>query len=270
MISMHYWSFLLLIILPQLALTDAFKFGHIRDAEFPPYTWEDSVTHQVHGYNEELVGMVMAELGLETENYFYGNEYLWDVRPTAADLKTGTLDMYFMAADTAEPYDHIYVIPYPFITVQVRIFTHKDKQFVFEQWSDLKNRTGIDRLNSGGLIAGSLAFDRYARSELNIVLVDTIEEMVAAVENGTADYMITVYRPTLLELRLNNLQEVIVPLPKNVLTVPLYWVVSKQSPLMDKTSQIEALLRKYEQEGRSQFLMRQEMLRYLQLQGTAP
>lgn len=258
-----------LTVLPHLAPAETIKIGNVRGIQFPPYLWSDARTQILHGYNIKLVSIVMDELGFKTEGVFYDKENLWDVISVAVDLERGKLDLYFMSADVAKQFNGIYVVPFSLLTGETRIFTRKDKQFEFTEWSDLKGRTGIVRLIAGGLIGGTVAFDQYARQELNIELVDTLHESIAAVESGKAEYFVSIYRPALLEPRLSNLQHLIAPLPASIHEVPVYWVISDHSPLMEKKHEIEVLLRKYREEGRSQLLMRQEMQRYIGIRGGA-
>lgn len=263
---MRYYSLLLLLVLSCPCLAGTAKVGVIRGFSVPPYGWLDPSTNKIHGLNSRLMRLVSRDCGLEIEYVFYDKSQLKDSSPLMTDLKQGKIDIHVMTLAASKGLDFVHVIDHPISTVESRIFTHADRPFTFNQWSDLKGRKGVHRLISGGMIGGTQAFDGYARNELDIRLMESTEQMIQEVTNGSADYFISIYRPMLLKLRLRNHVDSISALDHSVHEVPLHWVISKQSLLMECKEQIEALLLQYNKEGRTEFILQEEMRRFIQMQ----
>jgi len=115
----------------------------------------------------------------------------------------------------------------------------------------------------GAFIGGDKAFDAYARQEVTIVPVSSLEEMIEQLESGVGDYFITEYRSGLLGIRVTGDPARIVALDKPVVSIPLVWAISNKSLLLKRKDEIDQLLQQYSADGRLQLLMRQSMQSYL-------
>lgn len=252
------------------AVADTAKIGHIHGLDYAPYSWWDEDSQTTIGYGRSLIELVFTTLNIDIVNIVVDSLGPEDAQPILRNLKSGALDVHLLNGDQALQLDYVRRLSPSVVTIEIRPFVLQDQVFEFRQWSDLKNKRGLYMSMQKNTIAGSIAFYNYAHRELNLHRVDSLNTMIAALEADEADYLIAVYRPTLLQLRLQKKQRDIIALDKSINSVPLYWVLSTKSPLLKKTDAIESLLSQYQSEGRFSLLMKQAMQRYISVKQSQP
>ncbi|MGO1499964.1 MAG: substrate-binding periplasmic protein, partial [Marinobacter sp.] len=136
--------------------------------EYPPLLWEDPHNpERLTGATTALLAEVLEPLGVTLDAQNLGS---WARVQRLA--RVGELDMIAGAFMTSERIQHMdYLLP-PFTYLPTSVWVPKDQVFEYRHWLDLKGKQGSTLIdNSFGQ-----GFDRYAKKNLQIINVRTIEQ----------------------------------------------------------------------------------------------
>lgn len=147
-------------------------------------------------------------------------------------LQKGSLDM-LVAAYRSEEREHLYKFSIPFLEEKVKVFTHHQRQFSFNQWEDLTGKLG---LRPRGGTYGS-KFDRFAKENLDFIEFSDKQKSLDLLYSGRADYLVLAANDGLLSAKKFGYQNKVVPLEQTIVEISVHFLFSKNSPcknLIDK------------------------------------
>lgn len=205
-----------------------------------PVSYINHETQEPEGIANDLIKLVGKKLGIPV---MHNVEFPWN--RTLYYLKHGRLDMISAIYWTKEREKWFqYTVPY--IANNARVFVVKGKEFPFEQLEDLVGRTGIIPL--GGSFGNE--FDTFAKEhKLQLEHVNSKEQIIRMTITGRADYFILDYLDASIYLKQQGLQEQFVALPYTFSTTNVHFAVSRQSPCIQLTLQIDDIISKAKQDG---------------------
>jgi polar amino acid transport system substrate-binding protein len=125
------------------------------------------------------------------------------------------------------------------------VFVLKGKEFSLTQLSDLKSKRGS--VPSGWSLGD--AFDQYAKENLQLEQAQDNAAIFKKLLAGYSDYAISAYWDGTAYLQQEKLMDKIVPLSYTIATNNVHLMVSRRSPCQNQVTQINQLLKKYQQEG---------------------
>lgn len=147
-------------------------------------------------------------------------------------LQKGSLDM-LVAAYISEERERLYKFSMPFLEEKVKVFTHYERQFNFNQWEDLTGKLG---LRPRGGTYGS-EFDRFAKEKLEFIEFSDKQKSLDLLYSGRADYLVLAFNDGLLSAKKFGYENKIVALEKTIVEISVHFLISKNSPcknLIDK------------------------------------
>lgn len=254
---------LTILLLFSSAYAETVTMGHIRNQQYPPYAWWSETEQRPIGYNQTLLHTLFNELRVELAHVTYESAHSYDLSAVFKALDKGAIDIYLLTEGMAKALTSVHIVPAPAAQIQIKVFVLKNKEFPFAQWSDLMGRRGLALRDPRTEILGTKDFDSYARKQLNISGSDSLETIIAALENGEADYIAVFYKPTLLYLRIHKKHKQIIALESPLSSTSVNLVISKKSPLLSRVDEINETLLKFKAEGRMNFWINQAMQRYV-------
>ena len=201
--------------------------------EYPPYLWRDTAdaAHLV-GANADLLQMVAKKIGIPIEVRHVGS---W--ARVQEEARLGRIDLIAGAFFTVERLDYMdYVYP-AFRETRSVIWTRKDARLKYRQWSDLKNLSGMTVINN----SFGEDFDRYAKKNLKINTVPSLEQAFKILQLGRVDYLVYEEDPGLAYIAKFSIPG-LAPVIPAVSNESLYLTLSHKSPC--NTSEIRAALAK--------------------------
>lgn len=157
--------------------------------EYPPFLWRDTQDdNHLLGANAELMQWLGREIGIPIEVRYVGS---WarvqeEVRHGRVDLIAGA----FYTAPRLEYMDYFYP---PFQAARSVVWMRSSKSFAYKEWKDLKGKDGLNVINH----SFGDEFDRFAKTELTMHTVPTLEQALRMLGAGRADYFIYEENPAL-------------------------------------------------------------------------
>lgn len=189
--------------------------------EYPPYLWRDAQddTHLL-GANTELMQWLGREIGIPIEVRYVGS---WarvqeEVRHGRVDLIAGA----FLTSPRLEYMDYFYPA---FQAARSMVWTRANQRFTYKGWKDLQGKQGLTVINN----SFGEEFDRFAKTELSIHTVPTLEQALRMLQAGRSDYLLYEENPTLAfaaKLGINSLAAASTPVSNE----NLYVTLSHKSP----------------------------------------
>lgn len=150
--------------------------------EYPPFLWRDPQNDTgLQGANGELMQWLGREIGIPIETRYVGS---W--ARVQEEMRHGKLDLIAGAFFTVARLDYMDYFHPPFQAARTVIWTRASHSFAFKQWSDLKGRQGLTVINN----SFGEEFDRYAKNELTIHTVPSLEQALRMLAAGRMDYLI--------------------------------------------------------------------------------
>ena len=201
--------------------------------EYPPYLWRDGAdgSHLV-GANADLVQMVAKEIGIPIEVRYVGS---W--ARVQEEARLGRIDLIagaFFTVDRLTYMDYVYPA---FRETHSVLWGRQAAPLKYRQWSDLKNLSGLTVINN----SFGEDFDRYAKANLKINTVPSLEQAFKILQLGRVDYLVYEEDPArayIAKLGIAGL----VPVNPSVSNESLYLTLSHKSPC--NTSEVRAALAK--------------------------
>lgn len=194
---------------------------------------------KIVGAGPEIVSKIFKEMGVEAEFKYEGP---WDQVQTKA--KDGAVDVLVAAYKTPEREKYMdYSIAYT--KDPVVLVVKKGKQFTFDKWDTLVSKKGVVMTGD----SYGQEFDKFIAEKATATKVGTPDEAFAMLDNGAADYFVyALYSAEgyIFDKKISDKVEIISPY---VATEDFYLTISKKSPLAGRMSEVNALLKKYKDDG---------------------
>ena len=203
---------------------------HLNAAQCPsirangPSGWEPisyrNGNGQLIGMAVEVAKKVFFELGIEL---IFEKDIPW--KRQQLHLENGSLDVIISAYFNEQrakkfTYSNSYHIE------KIRVFVRADKIFEFNSLDNLKGKFGLRPL--GGTYGDE--FDEFASKHLNISEYSDRKSNMYRLYRGQKDYIILALLDGLISVKKYGYRSKIVPLPKDVAQLPIYFMFSKKSP----------------------------------------
>lgn len=228
--------------------------------EYPPLLWETSRNpNHLTGAATALLEEIVESLGVTLKVQSLGS---WARVQRLARL--GELDMVAGAFMTSERFNYLdYLLP-PFTRLPASVWVPKDQVFEYRHWPDLKGKQGSTLINN----SFGQGFDRYAKNNLHIINVRTIEQSFEMALAGRVDYVLYERLPGQVKLERMGLTEKFVALDVPVSNEGLFFAFSKNSRCntFELRERIAGRLYTLINSGRLDELVREYRARYTTLQ----
>ena len=204
---------------------------------WPPIMYQQD--DQIVGAGPEIVKKIFAELGVKVVSKYEGP---WDL--VQDKTKNGQIDVLVAAYKTTERETYMdYSISY---TIDpVILVVKKGKVFSYDKWEDLIGKTGVVTIGD----SYGQAFDNFIKEKLSVTKVGTPEEAFALVDKSEAEYFVYALYSAENYIFKNKISDQVEILPKYVSTENFYLTISKKSPFINLMPQVNALLKKYTNDG---------------------
>ncbi len=251
----------LLLIIPAFSYAnDCSRLTASSNTEYPPYLWHTNTQPvQLEGLLVAFMQRLGEVAGISIDTIYAGP---W-VR-TQSQAHDGKLDLIaaFYTDGRAQWLDYLHP---EVIQTQSAVWINKKNPFVFNQLSDLKNRTGLS------VIGNSLGqeFDNYANENLVVTEVSSVHQALRMMEEQRADYLVYELEPGRAYSMQLNTNEVI-SLAKPVSSEVLFLAFSKQSKCNTELikEKLSAALQQALQENWAEELINKAQLRWQHLQNS--
>jgi len=181
---MHKISLVLALIwLPGLVKADPpvnpVTLTYSTNPAYPPYDWAISENAFAGASIELLKRIVPPDVRLVP--------MVLPWKRSMALAKEGKIDLLVSIRITPERQQYLHFTSQPAFVNPIVVFVKKDKAFPFQQWSDLKGKTG--GVSLGDYFGGG--FDEYWRKELSMEEAPTMENNFSKLARGHIDYFVT-------------------------------------------------------------------------------
>lgn len=189
--------------------------------EYPPLLWETPHDpEQLTGAAIRLLEEILEPLGIALDVQSPGS---WARVQRLARL--GELDMIAGAFITPERIQYMdYLLP-PFTHLQATVWVPVNRVFEYRHWPDLKGKQGSTLINN----SFGEGFDQYAKENLQIVNVRTIEQSFEMALAGRVDYVLYERLQGQVKLERLGLAEKFVVLDVPISNEGLFFTFSKDS-----------------------------------------
>lgn len=206
---------------PAIAETSCKTLTVSGNPEYPPLLWEKPFQpDHLTGAATALLEEILEPLGVSLEVEGPGS---WARVQRLA--RVGELDMIAGAFITSERIQFLdYLLP-PFIHLPAAVWVPESQAFEYRHWPDLKGKKGST------LISNSFGegFDQYAKENLEIVNVRTIEQSFEMALAGRVDYVLYERLQGQVKLERLGLADKFVALDVPVSNEGLFFAFSKNS-----------------------------------------
>ena len=150
--------------------------------EYPPFLWRDAQDDsRLVGANADLVQLLAKEIGIPVEVRYVGS---WArVQELARAGKVDMIAGAFYTLPRLEYMDYFYPAIHETRSV---VWTAPGSTLRYRKWSDLKGLRGVTVINN----SFGDEFDRFAKDNLNISAVPSLENALSVLQKGRADYLL--------------------------------------------------------------------------------
>jgi polar amino acid transport system substrate-binding protein len=170
--------------------------------EYPPYLWRDPADpSRLIGANADLMQLLGEELALPVDVRYAGP---WG--RVQEEVRAGRVDLIAGAFYTLPRTEYMDYFQPPFRETRSVVWTRSDQRLDYQRWSDLAGRQGVTVINN----SFGEEFDRYARQNLKITQVASLEQAFQMLQRARADYLIYEDSPAsayLARLNIGNLRQ---------------------------------------------------------------
>ncbi len=150
--------------------------------EYAPFLWRDTQEpSKLIGANADLMQLLAQELGIPIEVRYVGT---W--ARVQEEAKIGRIDLIAGAFFTQARLDYMDYFHPPFQGTRSVVWSTATKPMPFKAWEDLRGLHGLTVINN----SFGEAFDKYAKANLKITAVPTLEQAIQMLALARADYMI--------------------------------------------------------------------------------
>lgn len=150
--------------------------------EYPPYLWQrPDDPRSLMGANQLILDEVSKRLGIPIDLIYTGpwSRAQEEVRAGRVDLIAGA----FLTIPRLEYMDYIHPA---FLTTRSVVWKRGPVELGYGKWSDLRDLTGSTVINN----SFGQAFDSYAREQLSIEPVSSLEQAFRMLVQGRVDYVL--------------------------------------------------------------------------------
>lgn len=213
------------------------------NAEYPPYLWRSPKdARQLVGAIRYLIDDLAAETGTQIQ-LLYSGPWGRVQQETAAGRVDMIAGAFFTQPRTAYM-DYLYPA---FQKTKTAVWFNQSYEIQYDQWSDLKPLQGMTVINN----SFGQEFDEYAKSELNINYVASLEQALRMLSAHRVDYLIYEENPAKAYARQLNISNIRTS-ETAITEQALYLTLSKQSTCnsMAFKAQLEQVLARFSEEGR--------------------
>lgn len=203
----------------------------------PPYVWRDSENPKtLDGAAIAFMARALEEAGVSYQVRYSGP---WSRVLSAA--KNGQVDIIASVLKSDELDSSLEYLHPSYIHDPVGVFFKSGQSNKYANWSNLK---GL----KGGTLSGisyGRKFDAFAASELTFEYSYDVNSLFKKLALGRVDYVLYQVHPALLELSLQNMSDKVdFRLLKPALKINLHAAISKKSPCISLSSELNRIIRK--------------------------
>ena len=243
-------SLLLVLCLAQPALAQELAVigGHLNR---PPLDWQVGES-TLTGAAVELITLILNDLGVPVKTA---------VAPWARmlhQLQTGDIDL-AVGVYKSEDREEFALFTESFFLDRVSLFVWQDRSFPFNSMDDLEGKRFGEIL---GATRGK-EFDQWLMGHAIVQYVSDHQSTFRMLEANRIDCFVFSHLPGMIRIRQAGFAGRIVPLERAISEKPLYFAISKQSPLADKLPEINAKLRERLAQGEWETLVAKHTAAYI-------
>ena len=191
------------------------------NSEYPPFLWRQAGSRQLDGAVADFVGELGERIGVTVN--------VVDVGPWSRaqeEVRSGRIDLMAGAFYTTARSDYMeYFSPAMLYTRSV-VWQGNQRPFEFHRRSDLKGRWGVTVINN----SFGQSFDEYARKNLNLLTVASLEQAFSMLSSGRADYALYERSPGLAYRDKLGFEEQVIEIDPPISSEGLFLTFSKASP----------------------------------------
>lgn len=212
--------------------------------EYPPFLWQTEQGNTLHGAVANLMAKLSDKIGIPIETIYVGP---WS--RSQQEVRSGRVDLMAGAFYTSERADYMeYFAPAMMFTKSV-VWQSNTAPFEYHNWNDLVGRWGVTVINN----SFGQEFDSFAKQNLNLLNVASLEQALSMLGAGRADYVLYERSPGVAYVQKLGLEEVRYVDP-SVSSEGLFLTISKMSPCNtpEIKQNIAVALRDLVAEGESQ------------------
>lgn len=196
------------------------------NAEYPPYLWRpDPNAPQLQGALALMLKSIGQSANLQIHSIYAGP---W-ARVQKA-VEQGQVDAFAGAFLTQSRRQYADYLQPPLLQTASKVWVHKDRPFTLNSPMDLKGRVGVTVINN----SFGQAFDDFAKAELKMQQVSSVQQALKMLESQRVDYFIYEEQPGRAYIEQYQIQNLVL-LPYAISTEPLYLALSKRSPCNTET-----------------------------------
>ncbi|MBM6551627.1 substrate-binding periplasmic protein [Marinomonas ostreistagni] len=210
--------------------------------EYPPFLWGKDESGHLHGAVVKLLDQLSKRIGIKIETVYVGP---WS--RAQQEIRSGRADLMAGAFYTSGRADYMSYFATPMMYTKSSVWQAHDATFEYHSWEDLKGRWGVTVINN----SFGQTFDNYAKQNLNILSVASVEQAFSMLAAGRADYVLYERSPGIAYVDHLGLNDKVVAVDPAISSEGLFLALSKKSPCNNQIlkQQINDALRDLVQEG---------------------
>ena len=218
---------------------------------YPPLSWRHN--GKLTGASIELIKNIFAELGIEAMPDAGGP---W--KRVVLRAQKGQLDMLVGVRRNKDREKFLSFIEPPISPAAQSIFVRKDDMDSYDNWSDLKKKTGSTTLG----VSFGPEFDAFSKEHLYIEQVRSIEQNFKKLLKKRVDYILGPLLPTLLYMEKNDYRYKIKPIRKPLLIIDEFVAFSNNSDCKQHIEYFKKRINEQINNGEMDALMEKHYLRW--------
>ena len=189
--------------------------------EYPPFLWQSEAGHHLNGAVSHLLQRLAEKIQIPITTQYVGP---WS--RSQQEVRSGRVDLMAGAFYTSERADYMeYFSPAMMFTKSV-VWQAVDHSFAYHQPDDLVGRWGVTVINN----SFGQQFDEYARDNLNLLKVASLEQAFNMLTAGRADYVLYERGPGLAYAEHLGILEKVNAVEPSISSEGLFLAISKLSP----------------------------------------
>jgi len=189
--------------------------------EYPPFLWQVENSSLLHGAVANLMSELSKKIQIPIETVYVGP---WS--RSQQEVRSGRVDLMAGAFYTSERADYMeYFSPAMMFTKSV-VWQSAVAKFHYSSWPDLKGRWGVTVINN----SFGQEFDAYAKQNLNLLTVASLEQALSMLGAGRADFVLYEKNPGAAYVQKMGLENVVSAVEPAISSEGLFLTISKESP----------------------------------------
>ncbi|WP_425641518.1 substrate-binding periplasmic protein [Marinomonas gallaica] len=210
--------------------------------EYPPFLWQQEQTGQLRGAVANLMGKLSEKINIPIKTIYVGP---WS--RSQQEVKSGRVDLMAGAFYTSERADYMAYFAPAMMFTKSMVWQSSRRKFDYQKWSDLRNNWGVTVINN----SFGQDFDDYAKKNLSLLTVASLEQAFSMLDAGRADYVLYERSPGVAYVRHMSLEGLVEAVEPSISSEGLFLTISKLSPCNtpELRSRITTALRELVDEG---------------------